>query len=231
MACSTAAVGEGTQAVSAPAIGMGDLLGQHVGHAVGHRPHALADLGMADEAALEAGIDVGILVSRDPARLFHVALADHRPGQHGGMDLVSGAVEEAGVDEEDAPAGGADALFQVDRGAPFLVHDAHLERFVGQAEGLLDGGEHLGHMRHLARPVQLGHHDVDGAGMGIGATPVRSHVMQGDGGVDERIQQHLGRRLAAVIGDGIAGHQQPDIAHQHQAAPVQVDELAVRTVI
>jgi hypothetical protein len=38
------------------------------------------------------------------------------------MDLVSGAVEEPGVDEEESLAGGAHHLAQVERGAALLVH-------------------------------------------------------------------------------------------------------------
>ena len=45
-----------------------------------------------------------VLVGRDPRAGLHVALADHRAGLHRGVDLVAGAVEEAGVDEDDAVA-------------------------------------------------------------------------------------------------------------------------------
>jgi hypothetical protein len=54
------------------------------------------------QAAFEADIDVAILIGGDPGLCLHVALADHRAGFHGGVDLVAGAVEEAGVDEHHA---------------------------------------------------------------------------------------------------------------------------------
>ena len=47
-------------------LGMADLLLQHVGHAVGRGPHALADLRLARQAAGEADIDVAVLVGLDP---------------------------------------------------------------------------------------------------------------------------------------------------------------------
>ena len=82
-----------------------DLRLQHRGEAVGRGPHALADLGAAEQAALEADVDVEVLVGLDPGLALHVVLADHRPGLHRGVDLVAGAVEEAGVDERDPFAG------------------------------------------------------------------------------------------------------------------------------
>jgi hypothetical protein len=94
-----AAVGLGTQAVLAPALRVADLLLQHGGHQVGHGPHALADLRLAAQAALQAHQHVAALVGLDPGAGLHVALAQHRAGLHGGVHLVAGAVQEAGVDE------------------------------------------------------------------------------------------------------------------------------------
>ena len=49
---------------------MADLLRQHVGHAVGRRPHALADLRLAAQPAGQADIDVLVLVGLDPGVCF-----------------------------------------------------------------------------------------------------------------------------------------------------------------
>ncbi len=57
------------------------------------------------------------------------------------MDLVAGAVEEAGVDEADALGGVLDAGLEVDRGAALLVHDADLHGVFRQSEHLLDFAE------------------------------------------------------------------------------------------
>jgi hypothetical protein len=55
------------------------------------------------------------------------------------VDLVAGAVEEAGVDEEHTRLlGSADALLEVDRGAALLVHDAHLHGVALAGRRLLD---------------------------------------------------------------------------------------------
>jgi hypothetical protein len=69
---------------------------------IGRRPHALADLRLARKPAGEADLDVAILIGRDPVAALHLALAHHRPGPHRRVHLVAGAVEEAGVDEDDA---------------------------------------------------------------------------------------------------------------------------------
>jgi hypothetical protein len=84
-----------------------DLLLEHRGHQVGHGPHALADLRLAAQPALQPDQHVAALVGLDPGAALHVALADHRPGLHGGVHLVAGAVQEAGVDEGHAAAAAA----------------------------------------------------------------------------------------------------------------------------
>jgi len=72
-------------------------------------------------------LDVRVLVGLDPRRVLHLLLADHGTGFHPRVDLVAGAVEETGVDEHDAVPGRPQTLAEVERGAPLLVHDAHLE--------------------------------------------------------------------------------------------------------
>ena len=104
-----------------------DLLLEHRGHLVRHRPHALADLGPAVQPAREPDVDVLVLVGLDPLRRLHVALADHRAAQHRGVQLVAGAVEEPGVDERDPPPRRVDAGLEVGRRTPLLVHDPELD--------------------------------------------------------------------------------------------------------
>ena len=140
---------------------------EEVGHAVGRRPHALADLGPPAQTAGQAGVDVPVLVGQDPPLRAHVGLAHHGAGEHRGVDLVAGAVEEAGVDEHHAGPGGADALGEVDRRAALLVHDPDLDRVRRQPERPLDGGEQVVGERHLVRAVHLGLDHVDRAGGGV----------------------------------------------------------------
>jgi hypothetical protein len=54
-----------------------------------------ADLGPPAQTAGEAGVDVPVLVGQDPWLRAHVGLAHHGAGEHRGVDLVAGAVEEA----------------------------------------------------------------------------------------------------------------------------------------
>src|SRR5690606_27178989 len=49
-----------------PRLRMADLLFEHRRHQVGHRPHALADLGDAGQAAGQPDVDVPVLVGGDP---------------------------------------------------------------------------------------------------------------------------------------------------------------------
>src|SRR5690606_21103279 len=114
-----------------------DLLLDHGAHQVGHGPHALADLRAALQAGGQADVDVVVLVGADPLLALHGGLAHHGAGFHGGVDLVTGAVEEAGVDEHHALGGGLDAGLEVDGGAALLVHDADLQGVAGQAEDVL----------------------------------------------------------------------------------------------
>ncbi len=148
-------------------LGVTDLLLEHVCHQLGHGPHALADLRLALQAAGQSGVDVPVLVRTDPLLLLHLGLAHHRAGFHGGVDLVAGAVEEAGVDEHDAVDGFLDAGGEVDRRTTLLVHDADLERVLRKPEDLLDTAEQFGGEGNFLGTVLLGLDDVDRAGAAV----------------------------------------------------------------
>ena len=211
-----------------PGLRVADLLRQHVRHPVRRRPHALADLRLAAQAAGQADIDVLVLVGLDPGGALHVVLADHRPGLHRGVDLVAGAVEEAGVDEHHAMLRRGDAGLQVGRGAPLLVHDAHLQRVARQAQQILDAGEQRVGEGDFVRAVHLRLDDVDRAGARIAQRPGVVQVVQRDQRGDRGIQQPL-RDLAAVgIQHRVGVHVMADIAHQHQAAARQGQRAAAR---
>src|SRR5690606_24932843 len=134
---------------------------------VRHGPHALADLGATGQAQVQAVVDVPVLVGGDPLLGLHGGLANHRAGFHGGVDFVTGTVEEAGVDEHHALAGGLDARLEVDGGAALFVHDADLQGVAGQAEDVLDAGEDLAGEGHFFRTVHLRLDDVDRAGAAV----------------------------------------------------------------
>ena len=210
---------------------VGELHRQHDGHVVRDRPHALADLRVAGKAAEKPRIDVPVLIGLDPWRLLHVTLADHGACFHGAVDLVAGAVKEAGVDEHDPLLCGADAFLEVDGGAPLLVHDADLERIGGKPQRLLDAGEDLDCEGHFVRPMHLGLHDVHGARARVHAAALRTDVVDGDQRRHHGIH-HAFRHLVAVrVENRRVGHQMADIAHQHQRAAGQRDRAATRRFI
>ena len=200
---------------------MADLLLQHRRHQVGHRPHSLADLGMALQAAGQADIDVPVLIGLDPGGFLHVALADHRPRFHGGVHLVAGPVEEAGVDETHALGCRADALLEVHRGAALLVHDAHLQRVGGHAQRRLDTCKELVGEGDFLRPVHLRLDDVERPGARVAAPTATARsagadVVHGDCRRHHRIEDAFGNLVAVGIEDRGRGHQMADVAHQHQ---------------
>ena len=151
-----------------PRLRMADLLLQHVGHAVGRRPHTLADLGLARQAAGQTDGDIPRLIGRDPGRALDLGLPDHRPRLHGGVDLVAGAVQEAGVDEDDPVLNRVDAGRQVGRGAPLLVHHPDLDRVPGQTQQVLHRIEQAIGEARLLRPMHLGLDDIDRARRRVG---------------------------------------------------------------
>jgi hypothetical protein len=61
------------------------------------------------QAAGQTDLDIAFLIGGDPGRALDLALAQHGAGLHRGVDLVAGAVQEAGVDEHDPVAHGMDA--------------------------------------------------------------------------------------------------------------------------
>jgi hypothetical protein len=118
-----------------------DLLLQHRGHHVGAWPTCPCRSAHGRQAAFQPDIDVLVLVGRDPGLPLDEILAGNRAGLHRGVDLVAGAVEEAGVDEGHPVLRRADAFLEVDRGAALLVHDAELHGVALQAQHLLDRRE------------------------------------------------------------------------------------------
>ena len=102
------------------------------------------------------------------------------------MDLVAGAVEEAGVDEATRSLRGADACLEVDGGAPLLVHDADLDRVARQAQRIFDAVEQLVREGDLVWPVHLRLDDVDRAGAAVARAARALQVVHGDERGDRR---------------------------------------------
>ena len=217
--------GRGHPGAVGTGFGVLDLLFHHCGHLVGHGPHALADLGLAGKAAFEADIDILVLVAADPGLALDEILAAEGAGFHAGVDLVAGAVEEAGIDEGNAVLGGADAFLEVDGSAAFLVHHADLDGVLRQAEEGFDAGEDFVGEGDLVGAVHLGFDDVDRAVHGVAA--VAGEVVHADERGDRGIHQALGDLVAVGIEDGGVGHQVADVADPHQRAALEGERAAV----
>ena len=201
-----------------------DLGLEHRRHLVRGGPHALADLGLAGQAALEPDVDVLVLVRRDPRRRLHVALADHRPGLHRGVHLVAGAVEEAGVDERRAGrcAAAMHALrfadvrrsssmipsLMVPRSSPKRSSTRANRSSVNATSsgpcifGFTAYIEPARELRQLAAPLE-----VDEAAQ-------RGH---------DRVEDPLGDLRPVGEEHRVGGHQQADLAHEEQRPPRQGD--------
>ena len=142
---------------------MADLGFQHVGHPVRHRPHALADLCLALEAAGQADIHILVFIGCQPFAALHVALAHHGAGIHGGVHLVARAIQEAGIDEDDAILGGANAFLQVGAGAALFIHHAHLDGVACQPQQVFDGVKQGVGEGDFHGAMHLGLDDIGGA--------------------------------------------------------------------
>ncbi len=194
---------------------------QHVAHAVRRRPHPLADLGPARQARLQADVDIAVLIGLDPAGLAHRLLAHDRAAFHHRVDLIAGAIQEAGVDEDHPALGRRDAVHQIDAGAALLIHDAHLQRQGGQAQHGLDRAEQLVGEGHLVRAVHLGPHHIDRACRTVARLGRTTQVVQADQAGHGDVQQMLGRLAPMGVQHGVGREMQADVAHQHQAASLQ----------
>ena len=143
--------------------GVRDFLGHHASHQVGHGPHAFADLGAAAQTAGQAGQHITALVGGDPGAGFHFGLADHGPGVHDAVNLVTGAVQKPGIDKGHAAAGGCNTGLQVDAGAALFVHDAQLDGARRQTQQGFHPAEQFIGKSHFGRTVHFGLDDVNRA--------------------------------------------------------------------
>ena len=143
------------------------------------------------------------------------------------MDLVAGAIEEAGIDERHAIRHGADALREIDGGAPLLVHDADLEREAVETQDVLDAGEQRVRKGDFFRSVHLRLDDIDRPGAAVAQRPHPAQVVDGDGRSDHGVENSFGDLVAVPVEHGGTGHQMADIADEQQAAPRQDEAAAV----
>ena len=122
---------------------VGNFLHQHVAHEVGCSPHSLANLGLSGKSAGQTNIHIAVFVALNPALHFHGRLWHHWAGLHAGVNLVAGAVEEAGVNECHTRLRCANAFLQVHRSATLFVHDADLQRVLWHADDVFYCSEYI----------------------------------------------------------------------------------------
>src|SRR5690554_1013465 len=204
-----------------------DFLLQHVGHQVRHGPHAFTNLRLTRQASGQAHIDVPVFVGTDPLLAAHGGLAHHGAGFHGGMDFVTGTVEEAGVDEDNTLFGFGNTGFQVDRGTALFVHDAHFQGIARHAQHVFDAGEQLVGKSHFFRAVHLRFDDIHTAGTTVGAGGIAFQVVQGNQAGEQAIHDAFGQLVALFVQNRRVGHQVANVAHEQQRAAMQGYSVAI----
>jgi hypothetical protein len=107
------------------------------------------------QAAGQTHVHVPVFVGIDPGLTFHRGFGDGARF-HAGVNLIAGAVEEAGVDEHHTLGGAADALCEVYGGAALLVHNADLNGVACKAKQVFDGAEQMTVMLTSSGPCILG---------------------------------------------------------------------------
>ncbi|GAK32601.1 hypothetical protein AQ1_00467 [alpha proteobacterium Q-1] len=210
---------------------MSDFGIQHIRHAIGHRPHALADLGMAGQAASQPHIHIAILISREPPAVFHRCLGDHRPCFHRCVDFIAGAIQKAGIDEKHPILHRRNARRQIERGAAFLIHDPDFDGVLRKIECLFHKAENRIAEGHLIRAVHLGLHDINRSRTAIAQRSCALQIMKGDGHRHHGIQKALEHLMPLRIKNRRGGHQMPYIAHQQKAAAMQIKAVAIGGMI
>eukprot|EP00123_Amoebidium_parasiticum_P019019 comp24333_c4_seq1/m.46044 comp24333_c4_seq1/g.46044 ORF comp24333_c4_seq1/g.46044 comp24333_c4_seq1/m.46044 type:complete len:574 (+) comp24333_c4_seq1:1168-2889(+) len=194
---------------------VGNLGCNHLLHGVGGGPHSLPDLGVARQAGLDAHVEVPVLVGGQPGLVLDVGLGAEHTRLDGGVDLVTGSVQETSVDEHHPLTGCTDALFQVDRRAPLLVHDADLECVAGQAQCVLDPSKQLHVEGHLLRAVHLRLDNVHGARLAVAQLVEPLEVVQRCKGSHHAVHHPLVGLLAVEL-DGVRLHVDTNVAHKHE---------------
>ena len=140
---------------------MPDLLVEHSRHHIRHRPHALADLCLALKPTGKPDIHVAILIRDNPRRGFHLPLAQERPRLHRGVNFVTRAIKEPGVDKRHPLFRRPDTFLEVDTRAPLLIHDPDLDRMTRQAKRLFHHVENPVGKGNFLRPMHLRLHNIN----------------------------------------------------------------------
>mmetsp|Transcript_582 Transcript_582/g.1501 ORF Transcript_582/g.1501 Transcript_582/m.1501 type:complete len:782 (+) Transcript_582:167-2512(+) len=208
---------------------LGDLLLEHLLHHVRLSPHSLSDLSVSDEASCNANIYIAVLVRQPPSGLLDVALGKHGSESERGVDLITSAVEESGVDEDAALLDLANALLEVGTGTSLLIHDTDLEGVGGHAEHLLNAIKHRVDHGNLLRSVELGSHDVHASCTGVLGPAGLLDIVESSKGCNVAVNNVLRHRLVGVCKeDKVVGKVKTNVTHKKHSATRENKLTAVR---
>ena len=199
----------------------------HGGHFVRHRPHAFADLCVAWQAAGQPDVYVPVFVSRYPRLGFHLSLADHGPGLHGGVYLITGSVQKTGIDKDHPVASRTDTFLEVDRSPALLVHNPDFDNTRVKSEGFFDSAKQLNGKGDFFGAVHFRFNDIDRSGSGVLKWAAAVQVVQGDQTGDHGIHNAFKDFVTLSVENGRVGHQVTDVSNQHQRAARQGQAPAV----
>ena len=193
----------------------------HGGHFVRHRPHAFADLCVARQSAGQPDVHVPVFVSRYPGLGFHLGLADHGTGLHGGVYLITGSVQETGIDKDHPVGRWTDTFLEVDRSPAFFVHDPDFDSTRVKSESFFDSAKQLDSKGDFFGAVHFWFNDIDRSGSGVLERAVAVQVVQGNETGDHGIHDAFKYLVALSIENSRIGHQVANVSNQHQRAAGQ----------
>ena len=144
------------------------------------------------------------------------------------MDLVAGAVEESGIDEDNARFRGADTFLQIDRCPALFIHDSHLDGIGRQPQNILNRAEDFVGKGNFVRAMHFWLYDIHGP---CGRIPPGLQIRQCPGNRHERIHDPFWNVASIRQLDRRICHQVTDIAHKHQGAGLQMSRAAISSDI
>ncbi len=137
----------------------------HCRHQIRHCPHTLTNLSNTFEACLQTDINVPLLVGLNPGCRLDITLADDRACFHGGMNFITGAIKETGVNEYTTVLGSFDTRLEINCRATLFVHDANFQCKARQTQCTLNTAEELVGERNFFRTMHFRLNDVHAAGL------------------------------------------------------------------
>ena len=116
--------------------GMIHLRLYHLPHRIGHRPHSLANLPLADQTHLNPHIHIPIFISRQPRLRLNFILRKHSTRFHTRMYLITRTIQKTRIDKNNALSGLPHSALQIDSRAPLFVHNTDLQRIARKSQNI-----------------------------------------------------------------------------------------------